>query len=132
MAKIILHCGDHKIAQHWIKAPYMVLTQGVETGHEMMAKAINLAKSLKDLDINLFSNNDHILNGLRLALKAGDIEPDQLQVLFHRPEAEPRWVLFDKNGTGDYWPQGFFDAWDDALSSLLDKNKAYPLGIPLV
>ncbi|SFO15708.1 AAA domain-containing protein, putative AbiEii toxin, Type IV TA system [Actinomadura madurae] len=70
------------------------------------------------------THSDHILNGVRLAVKRQRIPADDVRLLyFHRqddgiidivnPTIGPDGMLSD-------WPQGFFDEWDRSLDQLLD------------
>ena len=68
-----------------------------------------------------FTNNDHFLNGVRLAVKDGKAEPEDLDIIFmvdERLDTRKR-VLIDKNGRLDHWPIGFFDEWTRVLIELL-------------
>lgn len=71
------------------------------------------------------THSDHVVNGIRLAVKRGEIAPDD--VLFHffsrdtdqlQPVMAEIEVLAD--GTVTDWPEGFFDEWDRSLSRLLN------------
>lgn len=72
------------------------------------------------------THSDHILNGVRVAVKKGLISPGQVSLLFFQGEViedqfkhyilNPR---IDENGRIDQWPEGFFDEWDRQLSELL-------------
>ena len=72
------------------------------------------------------THSDHILNGVRLAVKNKLIKPEQVKLLFFHGEViddqfkhyilNPR---VDENGRIDLWPDGFFDEWDRQLSELL-------------
>jgi len=69
------------------------------------------------------THSDHVLNGVRLAVKDGVLEPAAVEMhYFHRakdgkvavatPTIGPDGMLSD-------WPEGFFDEWDRALDQLL-------------
>jgi len=72
------------------------------------------------------THSDHILNGIRVAVKNEIIDPCNIQILFTNRENVgnhyytnmfmPR--LFE-NGDLDIWPEGFFDEWDNAMINLL-------------
>lgn len=72
------------------------------------------------------THSDHILNGIRLAVKQRVLEKEKAKlyyfctklvdgVMMHTFE-EPR---MDNNGRLDVWPEGFFDEWDNTLLELL-------------
>lgn len=72
------------------------------------------------------THSDHILNGIRISVKNKLILPENTQVLFFDREAAGS--VFNTNvyapnilqdGSIDYWPEGFFDEWDNALTELL-------------
>lgn len=71
------------------------------------------------------THSDHILNGIRLSVKKGDIYKDKVKLKFFYKDdkddykhkiAEPK---IDENGKLDIWPDGFFDEWDKVLFELL-------------
>jgi predicted ATPase len=62
------------------------------------------------------SHSDHVLNGIRRAVKSCHIQADQVALHFFRPRA-PRLDQvvspgLDANGNIDDWPDGFFDQFD--------------------
>ncbi|MGN0334378.1 MAG: DUF3696 domain-containing protein [Lachnospiraceae bacterium] len=71
------------------------------------------------------THSDHILNGIRLAVKRGCVEPQTVNLMFFNKSAENDYrheVIFpqmDCYGRLDQWPEGFFDEWDNALLELL-------------
>jgi predicted ATPase len=70
------------------------------------------------------THSDHVLNGMRLAVKSGAIKPDDVAVHFFAPaltggEFVPQSPKLDSDGKLDAWPEGFFDQFDLALSQLL-------------
>ncbi|MDX1905030.1 MAG: DUF3696 domain-containing protein, partial [Thermonemataceae bacterium] len=67
------------------------------------------------------SHSDHILNGLRVAIKQELIKPKNVSVLYFYGKnnieiANPK---IDKDGRIDQWPDGFFDEWDNNLMLLM-------------
>lgn len=71
------------------------------------------------------THSDHLLNGVRVAVKQGAIEADKVALhYFERninsgeSEVESPRILPD--GQLDRWPEGFFDQWDRSLDALLD------------
>jgi len=71
------------------------------------------------------THSDHVLNGIRVAVHDGKLEPDDVQLHFfqkskedgHSQVVSPRLL---RNGRIDRWPDGFFDEWDKSLEALLD------------
>ena len=69
------------------------------------------------------THSDHVLNGIRLAAKVGDIKPKDVAIHFFGPVSSgantPMSPNLDADGRLDQWPEGFFDQFDDALSKLM-------------
>lgn len=72
------------------------------------------------------SHSDHVLNGIRVAVKEGLIPSEEAQIYyFDRDEddlehrSNPISLYIDPNGGVDEWPKGFFDEWDNQLDKLL-------------
>ena len=65
------------------------------------------------------SHSDHILNGIRRAVKSGSIPAEDVAIHFFRPRiTEGPQVLMpalDDSGNIDVWPSGFFDQFDKDL-----------------
>lgn len=66
------------------------------------------------------THSDHLLNGIRRAVKGQKIGADQVALYFFRPRdgeldqvASPQ---LDKNGNIDAWPEGFFDQFDKDMN----------------
>lgn len=66
------------------------------------------------------THSDHVLNGIRRSVKAGQISPDQVAIHFFRPRAEGIAQVIspqlDKSGNVDNWPDGFFDQFDKDMN----------------
>lgn len=62
------------------------------------------------------THSDHVLNGVRRAVKSGRLTRDQVALHFFRPRStQGAQVLspqMDSNGGIDTWPDGFFDQFD--------------------
>lgn len=63
------------------------------------------------------THSDHILNGVRRAVKSQVLPPDQVAIHFFRPrtlegDAQVISPQIDKTGNLDTWPDGFFDQFD--------------------
>jgi len=70
------------------------------------------------------SHSDHVLNGIRLAVKGGALDPKLTKLhFFHREPGDQS--LFQSpslnaEGRLTNWPSGFFDQWEKSLDQLLD------------
>ena len=66
------------------------------------------------------THSDHVLNGIRRAVKTGHLAVDRIAIHFFRPrsDAQPQVVspLMDDSGNIDSWPEGFFDQFDKDAS----------------
>jgi len=70
------------------------------------------------------SHSDHILNGVRIAVRQGILAPEQVRLHFldRKPDQLSSQVIspqIDPDGRIDHWPEGFFDEWDKSLEKLL-------------
>lgn len=70
------------------------------------------------------SHSDHVLNGIRLAVKQSALDPTHAQFhFFHRePGDQSRFESpkVTKEGRLTHWPSGFFDQWEKSLDQLLE------------
>lgn len=66
------------------------------------------------------THSDHILNGIRRAVKAKRLEPEQVAIHFFRPRSESaaqvESLQIDPSGNIDSWPEGFFDQFDKDMN----------------
>lgn len=68
------------------------------------------------------THSDHILNGVRRAVKNGVLRPDDALLHFFRPRDESgerpqvETPALDAAGNVDLWPEGFFDQFDKDTS----------------
>ena len=62
------------------------------------------------------THSDHVLNGVRRAVKGGRVAADQVAIHFFRPRStelpQVQNPALDKDGNIDDWPEGFFDQFD--------------------
>lgn len=85
---------------------------------ELMAAATSAGAQLV-----VETHSDHVLNGLRLAVKRGAISPADVCLLyFQRVQRQIEVVnpAMGPDGMLSEWPQGFFDEWENSLDALLD------------
>ena len=98
-------------------------------GQRMLGEMI-AAASASGAQIILETHSDHILNGIRLAVKNKQITPDAVNLYYFYQEKttdDPDVIYthqikqpqIDKDGMLSEWPEGFFDEWDNALIELL-------------
>jgi predicted ATPase len=69
------------------------------------------------------THSDHVLNGIRLAVKDGVVQPEKVAFHFFRRNdqgaAEIQSPSVSQDGMLSDWPSGFFTQWDDVLIHLL-------------
>ncbi|NER23750.1 MAG: DUF3696 domain-containing protein [Symploca sp. SIO1C2] len=94
-------------------------------GQAKMGELLALAASC-GVQVVIETHSDHVLNGIRLAVHGGKLEPEDVQLhYFQRQEKLGQAVTkvisprIDRNGRIDQWPDGFFDEWDKSLEMLL-------------
>ncbi|MEG4036339.1 DUF3696 domain-containing protein [Microcoleus sp. S36b_A4] len=95
-------------------------------GQVKMGQLLALAAS-GGVQVVIETHSDHVLNGIRLAVHGGKIDPKNVQLhYFQRQNKEGQAVTevispkIDRNGRIDRWPKGFFDEWDNSLEILLE------------
>ena len=70
------------------------------------------------------THSDHVLNGIRLAVKDGKLPADQTKLHFfsRQPGKTSGYETptLGPDGRLSYWPAGFFDQWERSLDRLLD------------
>lgn len=94
-------------------------------GQAQIGRFLALAAA-QGIQIIVESHSDHILNGIRVAVKEGALPPDQANLLFFTGDViEGKFTHYvetpriDRNGKLDYRPEGFFDEWDRQLTQLI-------------
>jgi predicted ATPase len=94
-------------------------------GQVKMGELLALAASC-GVQIVIETHSDHVLNGIRLAVHGGKLNPEDVQLhYFQRQEKQQETITkvvsprIDKNGRIDQWPDGFFDEWEKNLITLL-------------
>ncbi len=94
-------------------------------GQSAMGRFLALAAA-SGAQIILETHSDHMLNGVRRAIKDGVITPDKVAIHFFtvRTEDEKRAQvispLLNASGMIDSWPEGFFDQFDKDTAALID------------
>lgn len=86
-----------------------------------------LMTKVAELGVQIFieTHSDHILNGIRVAVKSG-IEADLVRISFFARGKEENKIFskhespkLDQDGRIDLWPSDFLDEWDNNLLELL-------------
>ncbi len=79
--------------------------------------------ALAGVQVILETHSDHVLNGIRRAVKSSILPCEDVAIYFFRPrnelQAEESQVLspaIDKNGNIDNWPSRFFDQFDKDIN----------------
>ena len=88
---------------------------------EFLAEAANAS-----VQVLIETHSDHVLNGIRRAVRKGSLEAGAAALYFFRPrhEAEESGVAqvesmsMDADGSIDSWPDGFFDQFDRDMNVL--------------
>ena len=66
------------------------------------------------------THSDHVLNGIRRAVKSGRVSADNVAIHFFRDrfrhETQVLSPSIDPAGNIDVWPEGFFDQFDRDLN----------------
>ena len=92
-------------------------------GQVVMGRLLALTAA-REAKVIVESHSDHVLNGLRLAVKNRDIAADKVGLNFFRrgpAGGQPDRIAPSVTDEGrlSAWPDGFFDQWDKSLDQLL-------------
>jgi predicted ATPase len=97
-------------------------------GQSLVAKLVAIAAE-NDVQIIVETHSDHFLNGIRMSVKSGLIDSDNVCAYFlsrdidnseHSALVEK--VRIEDSGRINYWPKGFFDEWEKTLNVLIESN----------
>lgn len=94
-------------------------------GQSAMGRFLAMAAAA-GAQIILETHSDHVLNGVRRAVKDGVIAPEQVAIHFFTARtddptsAQVFSPLIDPAGNIDTWPEGFFDQLDKDTAALID------------
>ncbi|MGW7127843.1 DUF3696 domain-containing protein [Streptomyces bobili] len=91
-------------------------------GQSRMA-ALIAAAAATGAQLIVETHSDHVLNGIRIAVKRGVLQPEEAVVHFFRGNGSGAEVVtprIDNDGMLAQWPEGFFDEWENSLDQLLD------------
>jgi predicted ATPase len=93
-------------------------------GQSRMGRLLALAAE-SGLQIIVETHSDHLLNGIRVAVKKAELNSHKTQIHYftNNPQnkAEEHKVSFaiEEDGSLERWPTGFFDEWDNMLTELI-------------
>src|SRR5262249_24563225 len=93
-------------------------------GQTAMA-TITCAAGAAGAQVIVETHSDHVLNGVRFAVKRGLIGADEVMLHFFSRDAAGTSIKIETpglraDGMISEWPEGFFDEWENALDRLLD------------
>lgn len=95
-------------------------------GQTQMGKLLALAAA-SGIQVVVETHSDHLLNGVRLAVHGGLVQPDDVGIHFFdrivsgdKVKHRVRTPEIDRQGRIDSWPEGFFDEWEKNLYALLE------------
>ena len=106
---------------------HLVLIENPEShlhpkGQTMMARLIALAAE-NGSQILCESHSDHIINGIRVAIKKKYITPDKTQIAYFNKnsdqDTEVTLINVDQNGNLSEYPEGLLDEWGNLMAELL-------------
>jgi predicted ATPase len=90
-------------------------------GQVAMGSFLSLAASA-GVQLIVETHSDHVLNGIRLAVHRGKLQPGAVLLHFFKWSGSEHEVItpsIDREGRIDVWPDDFFDEWDKSLEALL-------------
>jgi hypothetical protein len=121
--KLVFICGSYLAAMNTpVGERAQVIGQTTETGEHMISSGRYFHKVLPENGVKyIFSNNDLFFYGIRLAVKNGDIKPEEIEFYFYanKDVGRPQVIEINSDGRFEHWPDGFFDAYDQALRDML-------------
>ncbi|MEU3085397.1 AAA family ATPase [Streptomyces massasporeus] len=91
-------------------------------GQTQMA-TLAAAAAAQGAQVIMETHSDHVINGVRLAVKQGRITPGQAVFHYFRGDGTGVEVVsprVDADGMLDQWPSGFFDELENTLEQLID------------
>lgn len=91
-------------------------------GQSKMGHLLALAAE-SGLQVIIETHSDHLLNGIRVAIKQKKLEASKTQIHFFTNQfagAVKQSFQIEEGGTLERWPKGFFDEWDNMLTSLIE------------
>jgi len=100
--------------------------QGQAKMGELIARAASCG-----IQVVVETHSDHVLNGILIAVHAGILKPEEVNLHFfqrsNKPDDMSSEIISPKvnrDGRLDQWPDGFFDEWDKSVEILLGPSAA--------
>lgn len=94
-------------------------------GQSILGRLCAVAAS-NGIQLCIESHSDHFLNGIRVAVRNGQIPADLVRLFFMERDSHGtthsttvQSPSISKDGRIDFWPNNFFDEWDRQLEQLL-------------
>jgi predicted ATPase len=94
-------------------------------GQAQLGKLISLASNI-GAQLFIETHSDHILNGIRVAVKEGDIDKSKVNIMYFEKTTTEKdqftkilQIEVDKNGTLSEYPKDFLDEWSNQISKLI-------------
>ncbi|MFI2369029.1 DUF3696 domain-containing protein [Streptomyces sp. NPDC018833] len=90
-------------------------------GQTRMA-ALAAAAAAQGAQVIMETHSDHVINGVRLAVKQGQLAPESVVLHYFRGDGTGVEVVsprVDTDGMLDQWPEGFFDELENTLDQLI-------------
>lgn len=84
---------------------------------ELIARTVQ-----RGVQVFLETHSDHILNGIRISVKNKVLGSDDVKLFYCYLKNNLHLIDTPKilnNGRLNYWPEGFFDEWDNALNEII-------------
>ncbi|MDE0304247.1 MAG: DUF3696 domain-containing protein [Albidovulum sp.] len=92
-------------------------------GQTMIGRLLALTAA-NGVQVIIETHSDHVLNGIRLTVKDRVLAPEQARLHFFTRQlgkaSDYETPTLGPDGRLSYWPEGFFDQWEQSLDRLLD------------
>jgi predicted ATPase len=125
IASVLIHSSQ--LAGEKIKSALLLIENPEAhlhpSGQTQMGKLLALMASC-GVQVVVETHSDHLLNGVRIAVKNKDINCSDVKCFFFKAENNEAPITvsrisIDEYGMMDYWPEGFFDETEKNLMCLL-------------
>ncbi|OAI15924.1 MULTISPECIES: AAA family ATPase [Methylomonas] len=93
-------------------------------GQAELARLIALVG--RNVQVILETHSDHVMNGLRVAVRREELTPENVALHYFQREGTNAYIEtpeIDANGRLSFWPDGFFDEHERMLAALVRKSK---------
>ncbi len=97
-------------------------------GQSRMGRLLALAAE-SGLQIIVETHSDHLLNGIRVAIKKGELNYNKARIHFFGSKSRSKdsqsrqSFSIEDDGSLERWPADFFDEWDNMLSELIRESQ---------